>query len=59
MQETKESLVQQQSSDSTVKDSTVKETPTILRSQIKHIIEVALSNNMPGVLVVRELVSLL
>ena len=54
MQETKESLAQQQSS-----DSTVKETPTILRSEIKHIIEVALSNNMPGVLVVRELVKLL
>lgn len=54
MQETKESLVQQQSS-----DSTVKETPTILRSQIKHIVEVALGNNMPGVLVVRELVKLL
>ena len=54
MQETKESLVQQQSS-----DSTVKETPTILRSQIKQIIEDALSNNMPGVIVVRELVKLL
>ena len=54
MQETKEPMVQQQSS-----DSTVKETPTILRSQIKHIVDVALSNNMPGVLVVRELVSLL
>lgn len=54
MQETKEYLVQQQSS-----DPTVKETPTILRSQIKHIVEVALSNNMPGVLVVRELVKLL
>ena len=53
MQETKESLVQQAS------DSTVKETPTILRSQIKHTIDIALSNNMPGALVVRELVKLL
>ena len=58
MQDTKESLVQPYHS---VLESTYteKETPTILRSQIKRIIEVALGNNMPGVLVVRELVKLL